>query len=256
MSMSNRFRLFAVSLLIVFGSAHAMVPERVVFKPGESNEATRVGSPHAQLMRFLMQPVEDPNRLRGYRIAILAAEGVDGFDLDVPRRFLAERGAVVHVVVPRSAKEFQAAGSGAQIQAEMQITVLDPSGEERTATFDRFVDQVQPAEYDLVYLPSNLGFSDRVAEQLSLSFLQQATTEGKPIFAMGNATLVLFKAGLIDNRTARADQATVSLTSPPAGIDEAVLPSSGIVYTGRDAFDMPILMDKLTTVLRGRTPQQ
>ena len=59
--MPNRCRLFVASFLIVLGSAHAMVPERVVFKPGESNSASRVGSPHAQLMRFLMQPVEDPN---------------------------------------------------------------------------------------------------------------------------------------------------------------------------------------------------
>ncbi len=252
---SNRCRLFAASLLIELGSAHAMVPERVVFKPGESSGATRVGSPHAQLMRFLMQPVEDPNRLRGYRIAILAADGVDGFDLDVPRRFLAQRGAVVHVVVPRSAKDFQAAGSGAQIEPEMQITVLDPSGEEHTASFDRFVDQVQPCEYDLVYLPSNLAFSDHVAEQLSIAFLHQAGAEGKPIFAMGNATLVLFKAGLISRRTAHADQATVSLISPLTAADE--LPrSGGVVHTGRDAFDMPVLMDELTAALRGRASQQ
>jgi len=253
---SNRFRLFAALLLIAFGSAHAMVPGTVVFNGGESNGATRVGSPHVHLMRFLMQPVEDPNRLRGYRIAILAAEGVDGFDLEVPRRFLAERGAVVHVVVPRSAKDFHATGTGAQIKSEMKITALDPSGEERTASFDRFVDQVQPADYDLIYLPSNLTFSDRVAEQLSIAFLQQAGAEGKPIFAMGNASLVLFRAGLIDKRTARADQATVSLTSPPPAVDEAILPSSAMVYTGRDAFDMPILMDKLIGVMCRHAPQQ
>lgn len=252
---SNRYRLFAALLLLVLGSAHAMVPERVVFKPGDSNGAVRTGSPHAQLMRFLMQPVEDPNRLRGYRIAILAADGVDGFDLDVPRGFLAERGALVHVVVPRSAKDFQAAGSGAQIGSDMQITVLDPSGEERPASFDHFVDQVQPSEYDLIYLPSNLAFSDHVAEQLGLSFLQQAATERKPIFAMGNATLVLFKAGLIYNRTARADQAAVSLISPATSADE-FRPSGRVVYIGRDAFDMPALMDELVSALRGHASQQ
>lgn len=254
--MSDCYRLLAASLLMLLGSAHAMVPERVVSKPGESDRATRVGSPHAQLLRFLLQPVEDPNQLRGYRIAILAADGVDGFDLDVPRRFLAERGAVVDVVVPRAAKDFQGAGSGAQIESEMQITVLDPSGEEHTAAFDHFVDQVQPCEYDLVYLPSNLTFSDRVAEQLSIAFLEQTGTEGKPIFAMGNATLVLFKAGLIHNRTARADQATVSLISPPAAVDEAALPSGGVVYAGRDAFDMPLFMDELMAALRGRASQK
>jgi putative intracellular protease/amidase len=254
--MSNRGRLVAASLLIVLGSAQAMVPERVVFKQGESDSAARLGSPHARLLRFLMQPVEDPNQLRGFRIAILATDGVDGFDLDVAQRFLAERGAVVHVLVPRTAKDFQAAGSGAQIQPDMQITVLDPSGEEHTAAFDHFVDQVQPCEYDLVYLPSNLTFSDHVAEQLSVAFLQQTRSEGKPIFAMGNAVLVLFNAGLIDNRTARADQATVNPISPPPTVDEAGVPSDGLVHAGRDAFDMPVLMDELMAALRGRTSQK
>lgn len=253
--MANRYRLFAASLLFVLGSAHAIAPESVVINAGESNRATRTGSPHAQLMRFLMQPVDDPNRLRGYRIAILAADGVDGFDLEVPRNFLVERGALVHVLVPRAA-DLQGAGSGALVESEMQITMLEPSGEERIASFDHFVDQIQTREYDLVYLPSNLTFSDHVAEQVSISFLQQAAAEGKPIFAMGNAILVLFKAGLINTRTARAEQATVSLVSPPAAADERAPPDGGVVHTGRDAFDMPVLMDELISALRGRASQQ
>jgi putative intracellular protease/amidase len=255
--MSNRHRIFAASLVFVLGGAHAMAPERIAIKSPESSRAMSAGTPHAQLMRFLMQPVEDPNRLRGYRIAILAADGVDGFDLEVPRNFLAERGALVHVVVPRSAKDFQTAGSVPSVEpevqnSEMQITMIDPSGEERTASFDQFLDQVQPCEYDLVYVPSNLAFSDRVAEQFSISFLQQAAAEGKPIFVMGNATLVLFKAGLIDNRTARADRATVSLVSPPTAADAAAAANNGVIHAGRDAFDMPVLMDELIAALRGR----
>jgi len=253
--MSNRYRLFAASLVFVLGSANAMAPERVASKSGESTRAMSAGSPHAQLMRFLMQPVEDPNRLQGYRIAILAGDGVDGFDLDVPRRFLAERGAMVHVVVPRPAKDFQAAGSETPGEPEMEITVLAPSGEEHTISFDQFVDQVQPCEYDLVYLPGNLTFSDRVAEQMSIAFLQQAVAESKPIFGMGNATLVLFKAGLIDGRSARGDQITVSFVSAPATADAAAPANGRAIYTARDAFDMPVLMDELITALRGLASQ-
>jgi len=251
--MSTHNSLPVALLMLVVGSANAMAPETVAITSGESSTSvSAAGSPHAELMRFLMQPVEDPNRLRGYRIAILAADGVDGFDLEVPRNFLAERGAVVHVVVPRRAKDFQAAASGAPIQPEMQITVLEPSGEEHVASFDQFVDQIQPCEYDLVYLPGKLTFSDRVAEQFSISFLQQAAAEGKPIFAIGNASLVLLKAGLINNRSARADRATVSLVSLPTAADEAAPPSDTVIYTGRDAFDMPVLMDSLIARLLHR----
>jgi putative intracellular protease/amidase len=250
--MSNHRGALAASLLLMFGSASAMAPEGVTTRPVETHRAAGTASPHAQLMRFLMQPVDDPNQLRGYRIAILAADGVDGFDLDIPRRFLAERGAVVHVVVPRAAKEFQAASSGALLEPQMRIAVLEPSGEELTAPFDQFVDQSQPCEYDLVYLPSNLTFSDPIAERLSLAFLQQIAANGKPIFAMGNATLVLFKAGLINNRTARAEQVTVSLVSRPAAADDAAPWNYGVVYVGRDAFDMPSLMDELIARLHHR----
>jgi protease I len=251
MSMLTHNGVLAALLMLVLGGANAMAPERVAIRSSESSRSVSAGSPHAELMRFLMQPVEDPNRLRGYRIAILAADGVDGFDLEVPRSFLADRGAVVHVVVPRSAKDFQAAASGAPIEPEMQIVVLEPSGEEHVASFDQFVDQIQPCEYDLVYLPSNLIFADQVAEQFGISFLQQAAAEGKPIFAIGNASLVLLKAGLLDNRTARADQATVSLVSLPTAADEAT-PGDAVVYAVRDAFDMPVLMDNLIARLLHR----
>ena len=73
---------------------------------------------------------------------------------------------------------------------------------------------------------------------------------------MGNATLVLFKAGLISNRTARADQVTMDLVSPHATADGAAPAGGGLVYAGRDAFDMPALMDELIAALHGPTSQQ
>jgi protease I len=108
-------------------------------------------------MRFLFQPVEDANELQGYRVAILAVDGVDGFDLEVPRLFLAERGAAVNVIVPRWRQVLQAASGGALIRPKTQIAVLEPSGEEDTASFDRFVDQVRAQDYDVIYLPGYLG---------------------------------------------------------------------------------------------------
>jgi len=256
--MSTRGPLLAASLMLcMLGSANAMAPERAGIKPSDGAAATHAVSPHAQLMRFLMQPVEDPDRLRGYRIAILAADGVDGFDLEVPRSFLAERGATVHVIVPRPASASPAAGSGAPTEPDTQISVLEPSGEQHTASFDRFVDQVQSCEYDLVYLPANRAFSAELAlaGPPSILFLQQAAREGKPIFAAGNAGLVLLKAGLLDNSTAPGDPRTVvNLSSTAAATD---VPSvSALIYTGRDGFDMPVLMDNLIATLFGRPAQR
>jgi protease I len=182
-------------------------------------------SSHAQLVRFLLRPVEDPNQLHGYRVAILAADGVDGFDLEVPRTFLAERGATVHIIVPRAPHVLQAAGSGAVIKPKTQIEVLEPSGEQETASFDRFLDQVRAENYDVIYLPGHPGEANGFDDQgSSIMFLQEAVRAGKPIFAAGNSPDAVGKAGVLD----------------------------GITYTSRDAFDMPALIDRLIATLLTR----
>ncbi len=240
-------------MLCILGSANAMAPERAVIKPVNTAAASSAVSPHAQLTRFLMQPIDDPDRLRGYRIAILAADGVDGFDLEVPRRFLAKRGATVHVVVSRPAENFQAGGSSALRQAKTEITVVEPSGEQHSASFDRFIDQVQVCEYDIVYLPSNRAFAAELSDPVGIAFLRQAAREGKPIFATGNSAFILLKAGLLDDGLAAGDCAmAASATSSSATATDAPLVNDALIYTSRDAFDMPVLMDNLIAALSGR----
>src|ERR1700674_24431 len=129
--MVGRKRSFQAALLLfMLGSATARAPDTAAIDHGETGDAGGTMSSHAQLVRFLLQPVEDPNQLHGYRVAILAADGVDGFDLEVPRAFLAERGATVHIIVPRPPHVLQATGSGAVIKRKTQIEVLEPSGEQ------------------------------------------------------------------------------------------------------------------------------
>ncbi len=251
--MSTPEVLLAASLMLyMLGSANAMAPERAVIKPANSAAATSVVSPHAQLMRFLLQPIDDPGRLRGYRIAILAADGVDGFDLEVPRRFLAERGATVHVIISRPAENVQGGGSGALRPAKTEITVFEPSGEQHSASFDRFIDQVQVCEYDIVYLPSNRAFPAGLSEPVGIAFLQQAAREGKPIFATGNSAFVLLKAGLLDDGPAAGDPVMAASVTSSATATDVPLVNDVLIYTSRDAFDIPVLMDNLVAALLGR----
>ena len=223
MTRSGRF-LVAVALSVALGGAYAKPNDTTEMETAAidpSGEQAGAMLAHAELVRFLLQPVEDPNELRGYRVAILAADGVDGFDLQVPRAFLAERGATVNVIVPRSRQVLQATGSGAVIKAKTQIAVLQPSGEEDATTFDRFVDQVRPEDYDVIYLPGHLGDGTGLSEASGIAFLQAAARAGKPIFAAGNSSDALNTAGLLD-RTA---------------------------YASRDPFGMPALMDTLIATL-------
>jgi len=223
MKQSARF-LAAVALSVALGGAYAKQNDTTEIETAAidpSGEETSAMSAHAALVRFLLQPVENPSELHGYRVAILAADGVDGFDLQVPRLFLAERGATVNVIVPRSRQVLQATGSGAVIKAKTQIAVLQPSGEEDTASFDRFVDQVRPEDYDVIYLPGHLGDGGGITEPSSIAFLQAAAHAGKPIFAAGNSPDELYKAGLLDRAA----------------------------YASRDPFGMPALIDTLIATL-------
>jgi len=245
--------LTAFSLLCLLGSASAMAPERGAIKPPSSGATTSVVSPHAQLMRFLLQPVDDPDRLRGYRVAILAADGVDGFDLEVPRHFLAERGAVVHIIVPRPAENVRGGSSGALRPAKTEIRVLEPSGEQRSASFDRFIDQVQVCEYDMIYLPSNRAFAGALAEPAGIAFLKQAASEAKSIFATGNSAFVLLKAGLLDDGAATGNPSMAASATSSSTAASALPPANhALIYTNRDAFDMPVLMNDLIATLLGR----
>ena len=216
--------LAAALLFLAFGSASAKPTDAGAIDSAQTSDAAGTMSQHAQLVRFLLQPVENPNQLQGYRVAILAADGVDGFDLEVPRLFLAERGAIVHIIVPRPSHVLQAAGSGAVIKPKTQIAVLEPSGEQQTASFDRFLDQVRAEDYDVIYLPGHPGEGSGLGDHNSIAFLQEAARAGKPIFAAGNSPDALVKAGLLDRS----------------------------IYTSRDAFDMPVLMDRLTATLLTR----
>jgi len=261
--MISRIRWLAgVIGLCVLGAAHSKLPPAElpqlewtrsdVFESRGPSGARQEASPHAELMRFLFQPVEDPHLLRGYRVAILATDGVDGFDLAIPRRFLADRGASVHVIVPRP-KAVRLGGSGPAFEPRMQIAVLDPSGEHNVADLDRYLDQVQARDYDAVYLPGNRALSRELEELPSANFLQQAAHAGTPIFATGNAALALLGAGLLDQRRATGDARTLErLTASSAYATDAALVIDGPIYTSRDAFDMPALMERLVGRLLAR----
>lgn len=208
--------------------------------------------PHVLLTQFLLQDVERPEQLAGYRIAILATDGVDGFDLEVPRRFLTERGATVHVIAPRPPSVVRATGSGAVIRQRTHLTVLDPSGEREQAPIDRFLDQVAAQGYDLIYVPGHRGAVDALAEHDGTAFLQAFARAGKPVFSSDNALRVIARAGLLAGLLERRGHTGAEATLPgPAYTTMTDVPPGTIagVYVSRDAFEMPLLMNRLVEIL-------
>lgn len=219
--------------------------DRPVAPLGEPAPA-RTQPAHGELLHFLLEAVDDPALLSGTRIAILATDGADGFELEVPRHYLAERGALVHVLTPR-----QPAAS-----ASRELHLVNPSGEEGTTAFDRYLDEVNALDYDAVYLPGHRLATPALESDASLAFLQQAVRGGRPVFAIANGPLLLLQAGLLERRRATGDAPTfLRLAFSNAQATDAALVIDGPIYTSRDAFDMPQLMRQLVIELRNRTPR-
>ena len=242
------------SMLFALTAAQAAVMRTPVSEGvGMALEVSHPVPAHVELTRFLLQGVDDPEQLRGNRVAILAADGVDGFELDIPWRFLVERGATVDVIIPRPSGTLQVAGSGAAIGPKTRIAVINPSGEERDSSFDRFLDQVQAHDYDAVYLPGNRASGGEPAQPPSLAFLREAERAGKPIFAISNSPLLLLEAGLLDRKQATGNPATLSkLSASNVTVIDAPVVQDGNIHTSRDAFDVPAMMGAmLATLLAG-----
>ena len=239
-------RTLAVTVLglSVVTVAHALPTSQPV-GPVSAPEAAEEAHPaHGELMAFLMESPEDEQALRGARVAILAADGVDGFDLQVPRRYLQERGAQVDVIVPRKAGSARTVGT------------RNPSGEAVEVVFDRYLDEVDPHAYHVVYLPGYRDAAPPLTDTATLAFVQQAVGAGVPVFAIGNGPLVLLQAGLLDQRRATGDAATfLRLALSRAAATDAPMVKDGSIYTSRDAFDLPPLMRQLIGELHKRIPK-
>jgi putative intracellular protease/amidase len=179
-------------------------------------------------------------------VAILASDGVDGFKLEVPRRYLAERGATVEVIVPRSLQR----GSGART-----LVTVNPSGEEVEVSFDRFLDEADPLAYHAIYLPGHRGTPTTLGGSAGTGFIDRAVRAGRPVFANGNAPLLLLDAGLLERRRATGDASIfLRLALSNATAADAPLVKDGSIYTSRDAFDLPVMMRQLIDELRKRAP--
>jgi protease I len=245
---TKRCILAALLGLSLTGGAYALPVDRPIGSTDEEVHAGPADPVHMDLMRFLLEAVDDPQALRGARVAIVATHGVDGFDLEVPRRYLIERGATVHVIAAHAPN---GAASGAA--ARNALEVINPSGEELVSEVDRFMDDVDALDYHAVYLPGHRVAPAAMSGPAPRAFLQRAVHAGRPVFAIGNAPLALLEAGLLERKRATGDAATfLRLALSSAAATDAALVNDGPIHTSRNAFDMPVLVRQLVAELEKR----
>lgn len=123
--------------------------------------------------------------LNGKKIAILATNGFEQAELEVPRDHLKKAGASVDVVS-------LAAG---------EIKGWDKKDWGRAVKVDKTLDQVSPSEYDAVVLPGGQINPDLLrVEPKALKFIKDIFDARKVVAAVCHAPWLLIETGIAEGR--------------------------------------------------------
>ena len=159
-------------------------------------------------------------RLRGRRIAALAADGFEKVELVVPLRALKAAGAGVDVVSLRRGR----------IRG---VNLHMPASRVRV---DTTVADADPADYDALLLPGGFINPDLLRQSApAREFVRAFASSDKPIATLCHGAWVLASAGLLDGRT---------LTSWPGIRDD-------LVNAGATWLDQDLVQDGNLTTSRG-----
>jgi protease I len=163
-----------------------------------------------------------PNRrrLKGRRIAALAADGFEKVELVVPLRALKAAGAKVDVVSPRRGR----------IRG---VNLHMPASRVRV---DKTIGDADPGDYDGLLLPGGFINPDLLRQSApAREFVRAFAASDKPIATLCHGPWVLASAGLVDGRT---------LTSWPGIRDD-------LVNAGATWLDQELVRDRNLTTSRG-----
>jgi protease I len=152
--------------------------------------------------------VPNMRRLRGRKIAALAADGFEKVELTIPMRALQLAGARVDVISLRH-------GRIRGVNLHMPATRIG---------VDKTISEADPADYDGLLLPGGFINPDLLRQSAQArQFVRKFADSDKPIATLCHGPWVLASAGLLNGRT---------LTSWPGIRDDLV--NSGATWLDRD----------------------
>ena len=170
-------------------------------------------------------------KLKGKKVAIIAADMVERVELEEPRKALEEAGAQVHLVSLKPG----------EIQGFNHFDLAD------TFTVDRTAEEVDASEYDALMIPGGVGNPDQLrGDENAVSFVRDFFEAGKPVAAICHAPWVLVEAGVVSGRKLTS-WPTLQTDIRNAGgnwVDEQVVVDAGLV-TSRKPDDIPAFNDKM-----------
>jgi putative intracellular protease/amidase len=184
---------------------------------------------HQELMTFLLRGPATTQSLAGRHIAVVLVNGADAVTFELARDYLVEQGAAVDVLTART---------------DVLLHTYDYAGNDRLVADAGALDAKPANAYDAIYLPGRHPDAQAFeADPQVARYVSVATAAGKPVFAMGDAVITLARANLLRGRHATASKGmfTFLAWSGAEARDEALV-RDDLIYTSRDAYDLPRMM--------------
>ena len=170
-------------------------------------------------------------RLKGKRVAIVAADMVERVELIEPRKALQDAGAETELISLKPG----------------EIKTFNHFAPAESEKVDRAVEEVDASEYDALMIPGGVGNPDQLrGDENMVAFVRDFFEQGKPVAAICHAPWVLIDAGVVRGRT-MTSWATVGTDLRNAGanwVDKEVVVDGGLV-TSRKPDDIPAFTKKM-----------
>jgi protease I len=177
-----------------------------------------------------------PGALDGKRILILATNGFEQSELEVPRDRLKEAGAEVHIVSPEAG----------------EITGWDKKDWGRAVKVDKALPDARVDDYDAVVLPGGQINPDLLrVEADALELIRGFYDAGKTVAAICHAPWLLIEAGIAKGRrmTSYHSMKTDVINAGADWQDAAVVTDNGVI-TSRNPGDLEAFSAKIVEEVR------
>ena len=174
--------------------------------------------------------------VRGTKVAILAADGMERVEYEKPRQALTDAGG---------STELLSIAAG-EIQARDHD--LDPAG---TFPVDVLVGSASVDDYDALLLPGGTVNPDKLRlDSAAVGFVKEFVESGKPVAAICHGPWTLLEAGVLRGRTVTSyPSIRTDLRNAGADVVDQEVAIDGNLITSRSPDDLPAFCAALVDAL-------